>query len=71
VMSPTYDKLFNDGFITFTDSGKLLVSPLISISTRKKLGIDNGQRVSLPIHGKKNLKRLHYLEYHRKNVYRV
>ena len=67
VFTPTYDKLFDKGFISFTDNKELLVSPWISPMNQKRLEIYNGKIISeLPL--EKN--RMKYLEYHREFVFK-
>tara|TARA_Y100000590_G_scaffold68331_1_gene74459 strand:- start:4298 stop:5254 length:957 start_codon:yes stop_codon:yes gene_type:complete len=66
MLTPTFDWLFDKGFISFNDDKSMIVSPWISPLNCKKLGIFEGKKVpSLPIEG-----RLKYLEYHRKFVYK-
>lgn len=68
MFTPTYDKLFDRGFITFEDDKKLVVSPWISPMNQKRLGIYSGMVVSrLPIDDK----RKEYLKYHRENVFKA
>ena len=48
ILSPTYDKLFDLGFITFNpDSGKILLSENISPSSWDKLKIDDSRQLSM------------------------
>lgn len=65
-LTPTYDKLFDRGFITFGDDKTLSVSPWINPMNQKRLNIYNG--MLLP---KLQLdeKRSKYLIYHRENVF--
>lgn len=67
MLTPTFDKLFDRGFISFEDNGSLLVSPWLSPMNQKRLAIYTSKRIS-----KLQLdeKRLLYLEYHRKNVFK-
>lgn len=67
MLTPTYDKLFDRGFITFTDDKKVIVSPWLSPMNQKRLGIYTGKLVSkLPL----DEKRKEYLKYHRENVFK-
>ena len=68
--TPTYDKLFNDGLITFSDQGGLIISPLLSIRSRKSLNLIAGTVIELPISGEKNKRRRDFLSFHREHVYR-
>lgn len=66
-LTPTYDRLFDQGFITFNDDKTVTVSPWISPMNQHRLNIYDG--MNLP---KLQLddKRCKYLEYHRANVYK-
>lgn len=67
IFTPTYDRLFDRGFITFTDNKELLISNWISLKTRKQLGIENGMIIeNLPI----CKKRKEYLDFHRTNEFK-
>lgn len=68
IFTPTYDKLFDRGFITFNDDKSLVVSPWLSPMNQKRLGIYTGKFIE-----KLNLdkKRKEYLKYHRENVFKV
>ena len=68
--TPTFDKLFNDGLITFTESGELEISPLLSIKTRKSLHLEEGKAIDLPLKNEKHERRRIYLRYHRNFVFR-
>lgn len=67
MLSPTYDVLFDKGFITFEDNGKLIVSPFISPMNQKRLNIHTGKQIGIEIFFDKE--RLNYLEYHREHIY--
>ncbi len=68
MLTPTYDKLFDRGFITFDDDKKLIVSPWLSPMNQKRLGIHTGLVVSkLPL----DEKRKEYLKYHREYVFKA
>lgn len=67
ILSPTYDVLFDRGFITFKDDGTLIVSPFISPMNQKRLNIKTGKKVQINMFFDK--KRLAYLDYHRKNIF--
>ena len=69
--SPTFDVLFNDGFITFTDDRHLLLSPLLSRNTIEVLGIFNDQLVDIPLDGAQNRQRREFMSYHRSKVFRA
>ena len=67
MLTPTFDRLFDQGFITFEDDKKLVVSPWVSPMNQKRLGIQTGMIISnLPLDDK----RKEYLKYHRENIYK-
>lgn len=63
LLSPTYDKLFDKGYISFYDDGSLIISPLISDLHIKQLGIDINKRLSKKL----NEKQCSYLDFHRRH----
>ena len=67
MLTPLYDKLFDRGFITFTENRHLILSDFISPLTWKKLGIKNDVFVQ-------NLlmddKRIEYLKFHQQSVFK-
>ncbi len=67
MLTPTYDKLFDRGFITFDNEKRLIVSPWLSPMNQKRLNIYTGMLLS-----KLQLddKRIEYLKYHRENVFK-
>lgn len=66
MLTPTYDKLFDRGFISFEKDGTMLVSPWISPMNQRRLDIFNGKKIrQLPTEGREE-----YLFYHREFVYK-
>ncbi len=64
MLTPTFDRLFDRGFMSFTDDKKLILSPFLSNMTYSKLGISDSKTYSLlPIEGREE-----YMEYHRKEI---
>ena len=64
MLTPTFDRLFDRGFLSFTDDKKTILSPFLSNMTYSKLGIsDNKTIFHLPIDGRET-----YLEYHRNEI---
>lgn len=58
-----HDKLFDKGFITFDDSGKIKISKYLDKDDIKQLNIENKYiNIKNPIQQK-------YIEYHRKNIF--
>ena len=68
MFTPTYDKLFDRGFITFADDKTLIVSPWISPMNQKRLAIYTGKVLD-----KLNLdeERKEYLKYHRETIFKA
>lgn len=62
-MTPTYHTLFDLGFISFENDGRLLVSPYLSNVTKSRLNLRDGMSVRLQTGSDK------YLEYHRNNIF--
>lgn len=60
LLLPTYDKLFDLGFISFDDNGKILISK--SLTNLDKLGVDRNIAIDIKHENKK------YLEYHRQEI---
>lgn len=67
MFTPTYDKLFDKGFISFKQDGSLLVSPWLSPMNQKRLNIKNGKQI---LTSQLDTKKLIYLEYHRKHIFK-
>jgi predicted restriction endonuclease len=65
-LSPTYDKLFDQGYITFTDRGELICGTQLSPYTWEKLNINPNAKNRMRIYPKD---REEYLEFHRKYVF--
>ena len=67
LFTPTFDRLFDRGFITFEDDKTLVVSPWISPMNQKRLGIYTGKVIdALPL----DEKRKEYLEFHREYIFK-
>jgi putative restriction endonuclease len=66
MFTPTFDLLFDRGFITFTDDKKIIISPWLSKMTLSRLNIAPEKKYPmLPTEGRE-----HYLEYHRNAIYK-
>ena len=66
MFTPTFDLLFDRGFITFTDDKKIIISPWLSKMTLSRLNIaPSKQYPMLPTEGRE-----HYLEYHRTEIFK-
>jgi putative restriction endonuclease len=66
LLTPTIDKLFDAGFISFSDNCELIVSAWLSQDTLQKLHLTNGVTYPLfPVIGREP-----YLHYHRESVFK-
>lgn len=63
LLCPNHDKLFDSGLISFSKTGKIMVSSNISKQDEKKLALKRDTQIKLSIGNKK------YMEYHRENIY--
>ena len=64
MLTPTFDFLFDRGFMSFTNDKKTILSPFLSKMTYSKIGISDNKTFSLlPIEGRED-----YLEYHRQEI---
>lgn len=63
VMTPTFHKLFDMGFISFNDNGTILISPFLSNMNKQRLGLIENHQYRIPSACSE------YLPYHRANVY--
>ena len=67
ILSPLYDKLFDCGFITFTDNKHIILSEFISSRTWKQINLTNNAYIQmLPM----DEKRIEYLKFHRQSVFK-
>jgi hypothetical protein len=65
LFSPTFDRLFDRGIITFTDNRELLISNSFSPENLSRLNIYQGQVIkNLPVIGREK-----YMEYHRAKIF--
>ncbi len=68
LLTPTVDHLFDKGFISFEDSGQLIVSPVADQRSLKRMGIDPEGRANVGVF---SLGQRRYLDFHRENVLRM
>lgn len=67
MLSPLYDRLFDRGFMTFSDDRKIILSNWISPANKRRLGISDGQFIQmLPLDDERQA----YMEYHRSYVFK-
>lgn len=65
LFTPTFDKLFDKGYITFTNDRRLLISNILSNENRNRLNLENNNiHPLLPIEGREE-----FLEFHRDNIF--
>ncbi len=68
LLTPTVDHLFDKGFISFENTGQLIVSPVADPVSLKRMGIDRDANVNV---GAFSQGQRQYLESHRENVLRM
>lgn len=67
MLTPTFDFLFDRGFMSFTDDKKTILSPFLSKMTYSKIGISHDKTFPLlPVDGREG-----YLEYHRNEILKM
>jgi hypothetical protein len=65
MFTPTFDYLFDRGYMTFSEDKRTMLSPFLSKMTYRKLGIADGKVITtLPLEGRER-----YMEYHRANIF--
>lgn len=67
LLTPNVDKLFDSGFISFDDNGKLLISSKIEIDDLIKLGFSSGHKTNV---GAFNKMQIFYLDFHRRYIFK-
>lgn len=66
MLTPTFDRLFDRGFLSFTNDKKTILSPFLSNMTYSKLSISDNKTIPhLPIDGREA-----YMEYHRTQIFK-
>ncbi|HBP6834526.1 TPA: HNH endonuclease [Pseudomonas aeruginosa] len=63
LLSPSLDALFDKGYVSFDDEGKILISPYVSSRDRQILNCSTELRVGL------SSQHLKYLAWHREHLY--
>jgi putative restriction endonuclease len=66
LLTPTIDHLFDRGFISFEDSGRLIVSPVAHVPSLNRMGVATDRIVNV---GTFTAGQRHFLEYHRDSVF--
>lgn len=66
LLTPSIDHLFDRGFISFENSGELLISPVAHDESLKRMGVDTEHVVRVGVFTDDQK---HYLDYHREQVF--
>lgn len=64
LLIPNIDKLFDRGYISFDENGKVILSEMLSIREYEELGISVSSKLSNVMEENKK-----YLEFHRENIF--
>lgn len=67
LLVPTLDRLFDRGYITFDDSFKIMISPMLSVVQMHHLGVN--QNIRLRLREFEDLKP--FLAWHREHIFRA
>ncbi|MCU0758788.1 MAG: HNH endonuclease [Steroidobacteraceae bacterium] len=68
LLTPTVDHLFDKGFISFEDNGRVIVSPVADPDSLRRMGVDPDGRMNV---GAFSEGQRRYLNFHRENVLRM
>ncbi|MBD5480131.1 MAG: hypothetical protein HDR14_12725 [Lachnospiraceae bacterium] len=63
LMCPNHDRIFDKGYITFDDDGKIMISNRLTENDRVLLNVDSRMHIELTESNKK------YLQFHRENIF--
>lgn len=66
LLTPSVDHLFDRGFISFSDDGEVLISPVADPESLPRMGVSVEQSIHV---GDFNSDQRHFLEYHRKEIF--
>jgi hypothetical protein len=66
LLTPTADHLFDRGFISFDDSGEVLISPVADLASLRRMGLDSERR---PRPLGFNTDQKFFLDHHRREVF--
>ncbi len=66
MLTPSVDHLFDRGFISFEDSGRLLISPVADRESLQRMGIEVHQAVNV---GNFSQNQRNYLDFHRNDIF--
>lgn len=62
-MCPNHDRLFNQGWISFDDNGKIIIADEMSQEDRIFMNVNKDMKITL------SEKNKIYLQYHRSNIF--
>ncbi len=66
LLTPTADHLFDRGFISFEDSGDVMISPVVDVASLKRMGL-HPERPPRPLPF--NSDQRHFLDHHRREIF--
>ena len=66
MLTPTFDRMFDRGLLTFEDNGDVRVSPTVSRNVVHRIALDDHRNV-----GQFTEDQRKYLSYHREHVFRA
>jgi putative restriction endonuclease len=65
LLTPSIDHLFDRGFISFENTGRLIIAPVAHLPSLQRMGVSTDQPVNV---GKFSEGQRHFLDYHRNSV---
>jgi hypothetical protein len=65
LLTPSIDHLFDRGFISFEDTGRLIIAPVAHLPSLQRMGVPTDQPVNV---GEFSEGQRHFLDYHRNSV---
>ena len=68
LLTPSIDHLFDKGFISFENDGRVVISSVADVVSLRRMGIDSSQPTNVGAFSEGQRK---YLEFHRENVLKV
>jgi hypothetical protein len=68
LLTPTIDHLFDKGFMSFEDTGRLIISPVADPQSLERMGVNTREHVTV---GAFSQGQRRYLQFHRENVLRM
>ncbi|WP_306298946.1 HNH endonuclease [Bacillus sp. OV166] len=64
LLCPNHDALFDKGYISFDDDGRILISECLDAGTLVFLNINQSMRIGI------NEGQQHYIKWHRENIFK-